>query len=92
MPGAADYAIVEARISRMTDAELVETVAALTAVAAAVQPNAAAAQMRWINLVIPSLLTLWMVWKLSAGIGLYWAASTGVGLLQSAVLRRQQRR
>jgi hypothetical protein len=42
-------------------------VAALTAAAAAVQPNAAAAQMRWINLVIPSLLTLWMVWKLSAG-------------------------
>jgi membrane protein insertase Oxa1/YidC/SpoIIIJ len=31
-----------------------------------------------------------MLWKLSAGLGLYWAASSGVNVLQTVVLRRER--
>ena len=33
-----------------------------------------------------------IVWKLSAGVGLYWAASAFVGAVQSFILRHEQRR
>jgi membrane protein insertase Oxa1/YidC/SpoIIIJ len=32
------------------------------------------------------------MWKLSAGLGLYWAASSGVSVIQNLVLRREQKR
>ncbi len=37
---------------------------------------------------LPVVITLFFVWKLAAGIGLYWATSTGVGIVQSLILRR----
>jgi membrane protein insertase Oxa1/YidC/SpoIIIJ len=33
-----------------------------------------------------------MVWKLSAGLGLYWAASSGVNAVQTLMLRRERSR
>ena len=33
-----------------------------------------------------------MVWHLAAGLGLYWAGSSSVNVLQMAILRRRVRR
>lgn len=40
---------------------------------------------------VSGLMTLWFVYRLSAGVGLYWAASSGVGLLQAALVKRMER-
>jgi YidC/Oxa1 family membrane protein insertase len=37
-------------------------------------------------------ITAFFMWKLSAGLGLYWAASSGVSVIQNLVLRREQKR
>jgi YidC/Oxa1 family membrane protein insertase len=34
------------------------------------------------------LITLFIVWRLAAGLGLYWAASNAVGMVQAGLLRR----
>lgn len=36
--------------------------------------------------------TALFMWKLSAGLGLYWVASSGVSIVQNFVLRREQKR
>lgn len=41
---------------------------------------------------LPVLVSILMVWHVAAGLGLYWAGSSGVGLLQMAMLRRRVRR
>ena len=63
-------------------------VAALTFVSSALSPNIQQ-QGRTLSLLLPALLTLFFVWRLSAGLGLYWAASNLVGILQVAILRRK---
>ncbi|WP_430390089.1 YidC/Oxa1 family membrane protein insertase [Dyella sp. 20L07] len=40
---------------------------------------------------LPVVISFFMVWHLAAGLGLYWAASSGVNVLQSALLRRRIR-
>ena len=40
---------------------------------------------------LPVLVSFFMVWHVAAGLGLYWAGSSGVGLLQMAMLRRRVR-
>jgi membrane protein insertase Oxa1/YidC/SpoIIIJ len=44
---------------------------------------------RFIMTLLPALITLVVLSRLAAGIGLYWAASSIVGMVQSAILRRQ---
>lgn len=55
----------------------------MTALAPSLQPNT-----KLIMLLLPSIITLVIVSQMSSGIGLYWAASNIVGLVQSAILRR----
>ena len=43
----------------------------------------------WLFL-IPAVLSLCFLWKASAGVGLYWASSSAVGLLQGHLLRRRK--
>lgn len=38
------------------------------------------------------LVTALLMWKLSAGVGLYWAVSSTVSAVQTFVLRHEQRR
>lgn len=38
---------------------------------------------------LPVLVSFLMVWHLAAGLGLYWAGSSGVSVLQMAMLRRR---
>jgi YidC/Oxa1 family membrane protein insertase len=40
---------------------------------------------------LPVVVSVLMVWHLAAGLGLYWAGSSGVNLLQMALLRRRVR-
>ncbi|MCX7512211.1 YidC/Oxa1 family membrane protein insertase [Frateuria hangzhouensis] len=40
---------------------------------------------------LPVVFSVLMVWHLAAGLGLYWFGSSGVGLLQMAMLRRRVR-
>ena len=37
-------------------------------------------------------ITAIFMWKLSAGLGLYWVASSGVSVIQNVVLRWEQKR
>jgi len=63
-------------------------VAGLTFVSSALAPSSQE-QGRMIFMVLPALLTLFFAWRLSAGLGLYWAVSSLVGMAQSVILRRK---
>jgi YidC/Oxa1 family membrane protein insertase len=71
------------------DAALALVVAALTAagIAAGPQPDMPS-QQRQLLLVMPALLTLFALWKMAAGIGLYWGVSSVVGVAQGLIVRR----
>lgn len=72
------------------DAALTVIVLLLTGIAAYYVPSGAhppAALMIAAQIAITALF----LWKLSAGLGLYWAASSGVTIIQNAVLRREQK-
>jgi YidC/Oxa1 family membrane protein insertase len=70
------------------DILLTVLVAALASVAAGFAP-AASRDARLVTLVVPAVLTGIFMWKLSAGLGLYWAVSSGVGVLQSWAVHRR---
>ena len=63
-------------------------IAALTIITSALSPSVQQ-QSRTLFLILPTALTLLFVWQLSAGLGLYWAASSIVGVIQAAILRRK---
>ena len=46
------------------------------------------AQQRQLMVFMPALLTVMALWKMAAGIGLYWGMSSAVGLVQSIIARR----
>lgn len=48
-------------------------------------------QARAIATLIPALLAVYFVWNLASGVGLYWATSTAVGVLQSALALRNSK-
>jgi len=48
-------------------------------------------QTRIVAALIPTLLTVYFAWNLASGVGLYWATSATVDMLQSAVLRRSSK-
>ena len=70
------------------DAALTACVLLLTGVAAYYFPSASAPAMLMVALQVA--IMAFMLWKLSAGLGLYWAASSGVNVLQTVVLRRER--
>lgn len=72
------------------DAALSGLVLLLTAVAAYYMPSAAGGPAMWM-IAVQVLVTAFILWKLSAGVGLYWLASATVSATQSLVLRRERR-
>lgn len=72
------------------DAALTALVLVLTAVAAYCFPSGADPSL--LMVAVQVVVMAFVVWKLSAGLGLYWAASGGVNLVQTLVLRRERRR
>ena len=71
------------------DVLLTGLVAGLTAVATILQPQLPQ-QGRMLMVVLPAILILMFLSRLAAGVGLYWGATTAVGVLQAALLRRQK--
>lgn len=63
-------------------------IAILTLASSALAPNTSQ-QGRNLSIILPTVLTFFFVWRLSAGLGLYWAASSLVGMLQTVMLRRK---
>lgn len=73
------------------DAALTAIVLDLTAIAAFYFPSGAA-DPSMLMVAVQVVVMAFVVWKLSAGLGLYWAASSGVNVVQTLVLRRERRR
>jgi YidC/Oxa1 family membrane protein insertase len=63
-------------------------IAVLTLITSALSPSVQQ-QSRTLFLILPTALTLLFVWQLSAGLGLYWTASSIVGVIQAAIMRRK---
>ena len=72
------------------DVILALLVALLSYAAMALNP-AMSAQMKTVLQWLPVLVSFVVVWHAAAGLGLYWAASSAVNVLQSALLRRRLR-
>ncbi len=60
----------------------------LTFAASALNPDLPRS-MRYLYTVLPALLTVFVVWQFAAGLGLYWATSSSVSLLQTILLGRR---
>ncbi|HAV36208.1 MAG TPA: hypothetical protein DCX52_07585 [Massilia sp.] len=73
------------------DTALTLVVLALTAVAAYYAPTTAA-DTAMVMMAVQILVTAFILWKLAAGVGLYWAVSAFTSVVQSLVLRYEQRR
>jgi YidC/Oxa1 family membrane protein insertase len=73
------------------DAALTAIVLVLTALSAWYMPSAAPDK-ALLMVLIQVVVTAFILWKLAAGVGLYWAASSFVSGLQACVLRFDRRR
>jgi YidC/Oxa1 family membrane protein insertase len=73
------------------DVALTAIVLLLTGIAAYYVPSGANAPST-LMVAAQIAFTAFFMWKLSAGLGLYWAASSGVSVIQNLVLRREQKR
>ena len=73
------------------DAALTGIVLLLTAVSAYYFPSAPGAP-AMLMVAVQVLVTAFILWKLAAGVGLYWMASAFVGAVQTFVLRHERRR
>jgi YidC/Oxa1 family membrane protein insertase len=71
------------------DVGLALVVAGLSYAASVGQP-AVSEQSRWLLAVLPTLVTAIVVWRLAAGLGVYWAVGSAVNLGQALLLRRRR--
>jgi YidC/Oxa1 family membrane protein insertase len=75
----------------LPDTALTAIVLLLTGIATWYFPSASGSAAT-LTVVLQVVMMAFFVWKLSAGLGLYWAASSGVSVVQTLVLRRERRR
>jgi YidC/Oxa1 family membrane protein insertase len=73
------------------NAAVTAIVLVLTALSAYYFPSAGAGPATMM-IVVQVLVTAFILWKLSAGVGLYWVASSFVSAVQTCVLRHERRR
>jgi membrane protein insertase Oxa1/YidC/SpoIIIJ len=73
------------------DAALTAIILLLTAIAS-YYSSTAAADTAVLMTIVQVFVTALFVWKLSAGLGLYWSASAFVNAIQTFVLRYERRR
>lgn len=67
------------------DIVLAIVASACAAISAKLDPSAAASSRAWIA---AAAITFVLAWRIAAGVGLYWVASSAVGVGQSLILRR----
>lgn len=72
------------------DAVLALLIGALTLLASILSPELPR-QSRIIITLFPALITAYIAWSLASGIGLYWASSAAVGVLQVGLVRRNSK-
>lgn len=72
------------------DVLLAASVSLLTLTVVMLSPQLAQQGNRWLVL-IPAVMTFLVMLKVSAGLGLYWAASSAVGGIQAVMVRRSSR-
>lgn len=75
----------------LPDTTITAIVLVLTGIAAYFFPSAAADPAMW-TVVMQVVVMAFVIWKLSAAMSLYWAASSGVSVVQTLVLRRERNR
>lgn len=73
------------------DGLLLGITSAVIALSAVLAPNVTA-QQRPVLFVVSVALTMVLMWKVAAGVTIYTLTSSGVGMLQTALMRRQARR
>lgn len=73
------------------DVMLTGIVLLLTAIAAYYSPSTAA-ETAMLMMVVQIAVTAFILWKVAAGIGLYWAVSSFATIVQNAVLHYEERR
>jgi YidC/Oxa1 family membrane protein insertase len=73
------------------DVALTAIVLLLTGIATYYVPSASNAPSTFM-VAVQIAITAIFIWKMSAGLGLYWVASSGVSVIQNVVLRREQKR
>jgi membrane protein insertase Oxa1/YidC/SpoIIIJ len=73
------------------DAALTVIVLVLTGIATYYLPSGSNAPST-LMVAVQIAITAMFMWKMSAGLGLYWVASSGVSVIQNLVLRREQKR
>jgi YidC/Oxa1 family membrane protein insertase len=78
----ADLASPDAILAAITAA-----LAAVPALLAPATPGAQPATNQAMTAAMAGLVTLFIVWRVAAGVGIYWAASNVVGIVQSWMLR-----
>jgi len=61
----------------------------LTFITSAIAPGISH-QSRNMMLIVPTVITLFFVWQMSSGLGLYWAASSAFGIAQNIMLRKRK--
>jgi YidC/Oxa1 family membrane protein insertase len=74
-----------------SDSLLLLIVTAFTYIVSILNPNLSA-QSKTLTVWIPVILTVIFLWRMSAAIGLYWAASNAVGAVQAVALRYKLRK
>ncbi|NQU23399.1 MAG: membrane protein insertase YidC [Candidatus Nealsonbacteria bacterium] len=72
------------------DLVLTALVAALAFAMTALGSHASAGQGKMFLILLPPLMTVLVLWQLSAAIGLHWAASNVVGIVQAVIVRRER--
>ena len=72
------------------DLVLTALVAALAFAMTALGSHASAGQGKTFLILLPTLMTFLVLWQLSAAIGLHWAASNVVGIIQATIVRRER--
>ncbi len=72
------------------DPALALLVSASVLVVALINPQLTQQASRW-QVCLPAVITLFFLFKLNSGLGLYWGASTLVGGIQAVMVRRQSK-
>jgi YidC/Oxa1 family membrane protein insertase len=73
------------------DALLAIIVAGLTYLASRFSADSTQ-QVRYVSTILPAAITLFFAWRLAAGLGLYWATSTTIGMAQSVMIKRSSKK
>jgi len=74
----------------LPDLKLTLFVTVLTYIMVSLSPNLSG-QYKLLMILLPTALSFFFLWHMAAGIGLYWASTSAVGILQIAIIRYRRK-